>query len=470
MTPALRGGDAAHWGIEPLPDRSRGLRGIDLAVLWGDLGIGLLVIVTGALLVAPAEQFGFGLSLPAALGAILLGSVIGCAILALGGLAGTREARPTMALLRPVLGARGSWIPSVLNAAQLLGWTAVELWAMALVGDRLGEKLFGFSSFGTWLGVFTAAVLALALWGPLGVVRAWMERFGVWVLGAIGTVVTVWLLATVDMGAVLSGGSAGGSALLGLPLDLVIVMPVSWLPLVADYNRFSRSARGSYWGTFLGYLVANVWFYALGALIVLGVPGAEPSPEGIAAGVLTLGGVTLTGILLLAGMLVGETDEAFADVYSAAVSLRNVFPRADGRLLVVCVTAAGAALAGRFTMIAYEGFLFLMGSVFVPLFGVWLADYFVLRNRTEAVGVRWASLVPWATGFAVYHWIAPTPLPWWTDVVARVAGDPLSARLPWLGASLPSFGVALLLHLLVVSVGARATGPAAVTPSRGEGG
>lgn len=447
---------AAHWGIDPVPADHRKLTGLDLGVLWGDLGVGLLVIITGALLVAPVEQFGFGLSLPAALAAIVLGSVIGCYLLALGGLAGTREALPTMVLLRPVLGTKGSWIPSVLNAGQLLGWTAVELWAMALVGDRLGERLFGFSSFGLWLALFSAVVLSLALWGPLGVVRAWMERFGVWVLMAVGAVVTGYLLLRLDFGALAARGGAGGSFLLGAPLDLVIVLPISWLPLVADYNRFSTSERGSFRGTYAGYFAANVWFYALGVLVVLGLPEAAPTPDGIAAGVLAVGGVAFTGALLLAGMLVGETDEAFADVYSAAVSLRNIFPRADGRALVVAVTLAGALLAGRLSMDRYEVFLFLLGSVFLPLFGVWFADYYVLRNRAPHEGFRVGALVAWLAGFAVYHWIAPTPLEWWARMVGGAVGQPLSARFPWLGASLPSFGVAFLLHLAVVSIGRRA--------------
>jgi putative hydroxymethylpyrimidine transporter CytX len=443
--------EAAHWGIDPVPDEGRRLSGLDIAVLWGDLGIGLLVVITGALLVAPPEQFGFGLALAPAMVAIALGSILGCALLAFGGLAGTREGRPTMALLRPVLGNQGSWIPSVLNAGQLLGWTAVELWAMALVGEHLGSVLFGFSSFGLWLAVFTALVLALALWGPLGVVRAWMERFGIWVLLTIGAVVTGYVLLTLDLGALFSRPGAGGTALFGPPLDLVIVMPVSWLPLVADYNRFSRAGRGSFWGTFGGYLAANIWFYALGALLVTGVKDASPDPAGLAMALVSLGGAGLTGSLLLAGLLVGETDEAFADAYSAAVSLRNIAPGADGRALVIAVTLLGAALAGRFTMGTYELFLFLLGSVFLPLFGVWFADYFVLGNRVSAGGVRLRAVLGWLGGFLVYHWIAPTPLDWWTGITERLFGQPLSVRFPWLGASLPSFLVAFALHLLVGS-------------------
>ncbi|HSC90161.1 MAG TPA: hypothetical protein VLB86_00755, partial [Gaiellaceae bacterium] len=59
-------GRDTSWGIEPVPERLRVLGGLDLGLLWGNLGVSLLVIVAGAILV-PA------LSLPAALVAILVG-------------------------------------------------------------------------------------------------------------------------------------------------------------------------------------------------------------------------------------------------------------------------------------------------------------------------------------------------------------------------------------------------------------
>jgi nucleobase:cation symporter-1, NCS1 family len=89
------------WGIDPVPPNDRILSAFDLAVLWGDFGIGLLVLVTGALLVP-------GLGFPAAMGAIVLGSVIGVGALALAGVAGADHGIPTMVLFRPVLGIRGS--------------------------------------------------------------------------------------------------------------------------------------------------------------------------------------------------------------------------------------------------------------------------------------------------------------------------------------------------------------------------
>src|SRR5437762_2818628 len=155
--------DAPVWGIEPVPPEHRRLSGFDFGVLWGDLSVGLLVLLTGALLV-PA------LGLPTALLAIAVGSVLGCGAMALVGLVGAREGVPTMVLFRPVLGRRGSYLPSVLNILQLAGWTGFELWAMSQVADRASERLFGFSAPGLWLAVMAVVCTLLALGGPILVV------------------------------------------------------------------------------------------------------------------------------------------------------------------------------------------------------------------------------------------------------------------------------------------------------------
>ena len=88
------------WGVTPVPERLRRLSGLDVGLLWGNLGISLLVLVAGTLL-AP-------LGLPRALLAIAVGAIAGCALLGLAGLIGAERRVPGMVLLRSPLGHRGS--------------------------------------------------------------------------------------------------------------------------------------------------------------------------------------------------------------------------------------------------------------------------------------------------------------------------------------------------------------------------
>jgi putative hydroxymethylpyrimidine transporter CytX len=311
-----------------------------------------------------------------------------------------------------------------------------------------------------WLIIAAISCTGLALWGPVGVARVWMRRFGAWVIVAICALVSVLVLTSEDIWQQLSAPGTGGWPTFGAALDLVIAMPVSWLPLVADYNRFSSRPRGAFVGTFWGYLLANIWLYSLGALLVLG-PGGSPDPLGIAGAILAVAGGSIAGLLFLVGLLVGETDEAFADIYSGAVSLQNIWPRASQRAFTIAIAIVATLLAAWLTMDRYESFLFLIGSVFVPLFGVLIADHFFNRGgdvRLDelyskrgrywySAGVRWRTLMPWLAGFVVYHWIVPTGPAWWTDAVTAVIGQPLGERWGWLAASAPAFTVAFVLAL-----------------------
>ena len=438
--------ESPAWGIRPVPPERRDLGGLDLAVLWFDLSVGLLVLVTGALLV-PA------LGLGRAFLAIAIGTLIGCIPLAMVALAGQREGVPTMVLLRPVLGERGSFLPSALNVVQLVGWTAVEFWAMGEVANVASERLFGFESRVFWLAVVAVVCTALAIGGPVLVVRRWLERFGIYVLLASAAWITVEVLRSADLDAIWSTAGSGGLPF-WLAVDLVIVMPVSWLPLAADYNRFARGGSSAALGTYAGYAAGNAWFYGLGALLVLAT-GASADALGIGSAIVALAG---GGIVLIA-LLVGESDNAFADIYSAAVSTQNVANDVSQRRLAAAVGALGFLLALVFTAERYEQFLFLIGSIFVPLAAVFLADYFV-RSRGrygeaavfEPSGVRWLGFVPWAAGVVVYHWCVPTGPQGWVDAVGGLfdgVGLPFPLFDSGLGASIPSFAVAFGLTLLL---------------------
>lgn len=445
--------EAPQWGIRPVPPSVRTLSGVDLAVLWGDLSIGLLVLVSGALLV-PA------MGLRTALLAIAVGSLIGCLPLASVALAGAREGVPGMVLFRPVLGRLGSYLPSALNLIQLVGWTGFELWAMARVANAVSRDLFGLDAYLPWLAAVTAVCTALALAGPVFAVRRWLERFGVWVVAAVAVWITVRVVAVGDLAAAWSRPGGGGLPF-WLGVDLVIAMPVSWLPLVADFTRFARRPRGAFAGTYWSYAAGNAWFYTLGALLVL-TAGATPNVFDIGTTIAAAAG----GAVVLLALLVGESDQAMANMYSGAVSVQNVRPRASQRGLILGVAAAGLALAAVLQEDAattFEFFLYLIGSVFVPLFGLFLAHWALLhRGRygeaalfdDAAPGVRWRSFAPWVAGFVIYQWCVPTGPAWWTAGVGRVLA---ALHLPFpliegssLGASIPAFVTAFVVAVLVL--------------------
>src|SRR2546422_3550968 len=308
------------FGIQPVPQQHRRLSGLDLAVLWGDLAVGLLVLAAGALLVP-------GLSVRDALLATVVGSIIGCLLLGVAAHIAADAGVPTMVLTRAALGLRGSALPTVLNVVQLVGWTSFEILVMAQFADRIAQHAGLPSLFPMWAFLIAGLFALMALGGPLVVVRQWLEKFGVWAMLAT-TIVLFALLATrFDLGALLAQEGTGDLPF-WVGVDIVVSLPLSWFPLVADYNRFARSRSASFWGTFLGYLVANIAFFALGALLVLALNTDPNGLNGELVDFLLAGGAgigaLLLGLVAVLIILADETDEGFADIYSTAVSAQNL--------------------------------------------------------------------------------------------------------------------------------------------------
>jgi nucleobase:cation symporter-1, NCS1 family len=422
-----------NWGIEPVPQRLRVLGGLDTALLWGNLGVSLLVLVAAAFLV-PA------LSLPEAVVAIVVGALIGNLMLAAAGAIGADARVPAMVLMRAPLGRRGSYLPTVLNVAQCLGWAIFELIIIAAAAGALSDELFGFEGRTVWTILFGVAAGALALMGPVGFVRRFVRKFAVWAVLASLLYLSWWAADGANLSSLWSAGGEGGSSVL-LGIDLVVAITVTWIPLAADYTRFTRTRSSAFWGTFVGYLVPSLWMFFLGAVLVLGRGVSDPVqvPAAVAA-------AGLASALALLAVTVDETDEAFANTYSSAVSLQNLLPGVPQRLLVVASAVIATVGALTIELRNYEAFLLMLGSFFVPLFGVLLADWLLAgmrystRDIFDGPAFRPELIAAWLVGFALYQWLHPTGPTWWIELVERT-----NAGAVEIGATLPSFLASFLL-------------------------
>ena len=438
-----------NWGITPVPARLRVLGALDLTLLWGSLGVSLLVVVAGALLVPT-------LSLPQAALAILVGGLIGNAMLGLAGLIGADARVPAMVVLRAPLGRGGSYLATALNVAQCLGWAVFELIIIATAAAALSDRVFGFEARWAWTLVFGVVTVALAMMGPIGVVRQFLRRFGVWIVLASLVYLTWWALDGADLGRLWDAPAEGGASLWE-GIDLVVALTVTWIPLAADYTRFARDRAGAFVGTAVGYFIPTLWMWGLGAVLVLsrGLDDPVALPAAVAAG-------GIGSALALLAVTVDEVDEAFANSYSAAVSTQNVLTRVPQRALVVAACVAATIGALVLELGSYTAFLYMLGSFFVPLAGVLFADWLVAGARYREADVfgapplRPGPVAAWLVGFALYQWLFPQGPGWWVDLVGRTSPPDLG-----IGASVPSFAAAFALGA-AASYLARRARPASV--------
>jgi nucleobase:cation symporter-1, NCS1 family len=431
--------ETPQWGVEPVPERLRVLGTVDTFLLWLNLGISILVLVSAAYL---------GLSLKQALLATFLGAVIGCTMLAVAALIGADARVPTMVLQRAPLGQRGSYLATSLNVLQCLGWSIFELIIIATAASTLADRAFGFDALWFWKLLFGGVALTLALLGPIGFVRRFVRKFAIWAVGLSIAYLIWWIPAHADLHELWNSGGNGGSFFAGM--DLIIALSVSWIPLVADYTRFSTGRRAAFWGAGLGYLLPTLFQFGFGAILVL-----SHSINGPVDVITTIAASSVASFFALLALTVDETDEAFANVYSTAVSLQNFAPRVSQRALIVGCSIAATIGALAFDLTQYSRFLYLLGAFFVPLFGVLLADWiqrglhYTRADVFEGPTVRPGMIFAWLCGFVFYEWLATSTgatadLGFWTSFLEWL--HPLDSQV---GASLPSFALSFALASIV---------------------
>jgi len=411
---------------EPAP---RALGVLDQLGLWGNLGVSLLGF-TGALVVLqPGGPGTPRLSLAAALLAIVVGTVLGAAAVAMSALPGAQTGAPAMVLLRGLFGARPSYVPTVLNIVQMLGWGTFEL---VTIATAAGAVLPGIPRWGYVLagGVVTTM---LAVY-PLGAVRVLRRYVTAAVVIALAYLVVQLLRHPLPA---LTAGTWSGFS---VGVDTTVAVAVSWVPMAADYARHSRSPKAAFTGAFLGYGLTQVACYGLGLLALVTV--AVDADHVFAAFI-----AVPLGALAFIVLAAREVDQSFANVYSTTVSTQNLRPRWDRRLISVVIGMSITVLALAVNIYGYASFLSLIGSLFVPMFAVLVVDYFAFSGRhgwdlTPTARPRWVMLAPWAAGFVTYQLIYPGQVSWWATAWGEIGHAIGFTAQPWMSASLLSFVVA----------------------------
>jgi nucleobase:cation symporter-1, NCS1 family len=430
--PGDRHSEVARTLAEPVP---QALSLLDQFGLWGNLGVSLLGF-TGAIFVLQPRGPGTPeLSLAAALTAIVVGTLLGTAALALAGQPGALTGAPAMVLLRGLFGARLSYLPTVLNILQCLGWAVFELVTIATAAHAVAP---GLPRQGYVL--IAGAATALLTIRPLGAIRV-LRRYATTAVLVVMCYLFVQLIRHP-----LPGFTQGTWSGYWAATDTVVAVAISFAPLAADYTRHSRSPRAAFGGVLVGYSVTQVLCYVIGLLALVTV--ARGDPNQIYGAFIALP----VGSLAFAILAARELDQSFADVYSTAVSIQNLRPLWDRRILAGMITALTTAGALWLNISDYENFLVLIGSVFVPMSAVLIVDYFVVSGRnwdlSAAARSRWLMLVPWAAGFVTYQLINPGYVSWWASGWTSIGHVIGFTPATWMSASILSFGVAAVITLL----------------------
>lgn len=408
---------------------------LDQFTLWGNLGISLFGPVTGALVAAYTGSLVQGLL------AVVVGCVIGALVLGGAAVFGSHTGAPAMACLRGLFGRRGSTAPTVLNIAQNIGWATMEIILISSAAVAVTSERW------RWLFVVLAGVIATVMAvRPLGSVKV-LRKFMVWLV----LIASVYLFVQVLSKPVQEMPQDG---VFGFwpGVDLAAAGVVSFAPLAADYTRHSRSNKAAFAGSSLGYGLAAVMYFSLG---VIAVATLQTNSTDVITALVTLP----AGAIALFVLLVDEVDEAYANVYSTTMAAHNLIGHVDRRWISVGIGVLATGLAMLVDLGNYTQFLYLIGSVFVPLFAVAIADFFVVSKMNWDVSgtapFRWQPAVAWLIGFATYQIVNPgTVSGWssfWLGVQQRIFDhQPVPG---WLGATYTSIIISMLAAVVLGRLG-----------------
>ena len=421
-----------------MKDQDKGMSALGCALVWFGAAVSIAEIEAGAAL-APAAAGGRSW---AVFSAILLGHLLGGALLFLAMLLGARTRRGGMDCAKVPFGRAGGGFFAALNLLQLVGWTAV----MVAQGAGAAGELFGgrvpFAAACAGIGALVAVWIYVGLRG----------------VGRINSVAMGLLFAlTVLLFVSLLGSGAKGTGPAIEPMEgpvfwfvfeMSAAMPLSWLPLAADYTKDARRPVVACAVAALVYSLVSCWMYGIG--IVAAAHGSIPD----AFRHLGAAGLGAAALLVIVFSTVTTT---FLDAYSAGESARSLWARIPAKPFGVAVCALGTLLAAFGAMDRYLDFLYLIASVFAPMAAVLLVDGFLARRQQASAASANAAcnlsaasawnLFAWAAGFAVYH--------------ACLGGEsPLVAALPgafgflaaWaspVGATLPAMAASAILALPV---------------------
>jgi putative hydroxymethylpyrimidine transporter CytX len=430
-------GEVPHTLLEPAP---RSLRMIDQLGLWGNLGVSLLGFTGAIFVLAPLP--GPSMSLGAALLAVVVGTLLGTLGFAAAAIPGARTGAPSMVLLRGLFGTRPSYLPTLLNIVQLVGWTTFEL---VTIGSAMHQIAGGIPR---WAYILAGGVITTGLaMRPLGWIRVLRKYVTIAVVVALLYLFTQLLRHPLPS---LGHGSWHG---FWIAVDTVIGVSVSWVPLASDYSRHAHTPRQAFTGAFVGYSITQIACYALGLVALVTVA------QGDTTKIFSSFMAVPLGTLAFAVIAVRELDQSFADTYSSAVSVQNFRPGWDRRVLALVVGAVATVSALALNINDYENFLILIGSVFVPLLGVLIVDYFVIRHGLWRLGddvrPRWGTLASWLLGFVAYQLINPGYISWWSGFWTDVDSWLHFTVHTWMSASILSFVVAALATLVAGTVTTR---------------
>lgn len=369
--------------IEAVPETERHGTPLSQFTLWFGANMQITAIVDGALSVV------FGADALWAIPALLIGNILGGAVMALHSAQGPRLGVPQMISSRAQFGVYGAVLPLLLVILMYLGFAAT---GSVLAGQAMSKLLHIDTNAG--ILVFGALTTVVAVTGYRLIHIA--GRIAT-VVGALGLgYLLVRLFTQYDVGAHI-GNKGFEAATFLLAVGLGAGWQLTFGPYVADYSRYlprDTSTRATFWSTFAGSVVGSQWSMTLGALTAA-VAGDAFLPDQV--GFLgDLAGPAFLAFLIYLVIVVGKLTVNCLNAYGGFMSILTTVTAFDRRSRIsaavraayivgfIAVSMVIALAASDDFLTNFKNFVLLLLTVFTPWSAINLVDYYLLsRERVD---------------------------------------------------------------------------------------
>ncbi|WP_434590575.1 purine-cytosine permease family protein [Streptomyces sp. A5-4] len=435
--------------IDVVPDSERHGSAFSQFTLWLGANLQITAVVTGALAVVLGGGAFWSII------GLLVGNLLGGAVMALHSAQGPKLGLPQMIQSRAQFGVKGAVIPLLLVIVMYVGFFAS---GSVLAGQAVGEL--------THLGDTTGIIVFAALTGVMATV-------GYRVIHALGRVASVVcalafvylgfrLLDRIDLADVLSDRA------FGLPMFLLAVsLSASWQlafgPYVADYSRYlprTTSGRATFWWTLGGSALGSQWSMTFGVLVAATAGGAFLTSQ--VGYVVALGGTGLIASFLYFVIALGKLTINVLNTYGGFMSMvtgvsgfrgRRTLSRRGRAAYIAVIMVAGTvvALLGKDSFLtSFKDFLLFLLTFFTPWSAINLVDYYLISRERYDIGAlsdpngrygawRWDALAVYGIGiliqlpFLVTHfYTGPLVAPLGGADISWIIGLAVPALLYWL--------------------------------------
>jgi purine-cytosine permease-like protein len=392
--------DAAD--LAPVPESERTQPAFDLFLIFAAANVVATTLQTGAVLGA---RYGSTDVIFLVVG----GACFGAMLVALLAPVGSRSGVPSMIAARAPLGYHGAQVVSGLLYLTNFAWIAVNNTIAASVCAQL---LGGAETSRLWAAVLGLLATAIVARGPRAVGHADRIAVPLMIIAAVILMTSAWRIAPgplMPMSTDPGQPPEPAAPNLFWGLDVVIGYQVSWLLMFADYSRYTRSSRAAATAVFAGLALPALWLMPVGWMLAH-VAGSDDPGTMLAAA----NGGWWTALLVA----LATVTTNFVNIYLSSLAWRTLSHRSSGTGTVWTIGIIGTVL-GLISSVWLTRFAELMtwlGAILVPVGGVFLAHFVIMRKRVDVDSVYRVDALPsfslagmsaWAAGFAVYKLAAP---------------------------------------------------------------